>query len=139
MGNRFFKSANLSFVQQIGRMSSIHPQFQLTFVRNLARWTGAMQPSAVSRDYQVKIEYVLGKRPKVWVVQPYLQRLRPDQKIPHTFHDGSICLHLQEDWTPAMFIADTIVPWLALWLYHYEVWHATGKWLGGGHEPRAGK
>jgi hypothetical protein len=36
-----------------------------------------------------------------------------------------------------MMIATTIIPWLALWLYYYEVWLATGHWEGGGipHKP----
>jgi hypothetical protein len=33
-----------------------------------------------------------------------------------------------------MKIATTIIPWLSLWLYYYEVWHATGEWMGGGIE-----
>ena len=34
-----------------------------------------------------------------------------------------------------MWIADTILPWTSLWLYFYELWHATGQWLGGGEHP----
>jgi hypothetical protein len=29
-----------------------------------------------------------------------------------------------------MLIATTILPWTALWLYYYELWLDTGKWLG---------
>lgn len=29
-----------------------------------------------------------------------------------------------------MLIAKTILPWTALWLYYYELWLDTGKWLG---------
>jgi hypothetical protein len=29
-------------------------------------------------------------------------------------------------------IADTIVPWTAEWLVHYEIWLVTGEWYGGG-------
>jgi hypothetical protein len=72
-------------------------------------------------------------------MQPALRKRQADQRIPHTFYDGSICLHLHEEWTPAMFVADTIIPWLSLWLYHYEVWHATGVWHGGGQEPKTSK
>ena len=32
-----------------------------------------------------------------------------------------------------MLIADTIVHWAIEWLYYYENWAYTGKWLGGGH------
>jgi hypothetical protein len=34
-----------------------------------------------------------------------------------------------------MFLADTVVPWTSEWLFFYEVWHATGLWLGGGTHP----
>ena len=34
-----------------------------------------------------------------------------------------------------MKIALTIVPWLSLWLFYYEVWRATGTWYGGGTHP----
>ena len=39
-----------------------------------------------------------------------------------------------------MSIADTIVPWTAEWLVHYEIWLVTGEWYGGGDWPprRAG-
>jgi hypothetical protein len=36
-----------------------------------------------------------------------------------------------------MFVSDTIVPWLTEWLFHYEAWHASKKWLGGGHEVKS--
>jgi hypothetical protein len=37
-----------------------------------------------------------------------------------------------------MLVATTIMPWLLLWLTFYELWLATGVWLGGGtvHSPR---
>ena len=31
-----------------------------------------------------------------------------------------------------MPLANTIVPWVADWLYYYEVWLFTGEWEGGG-------
>jgi hypothetical protein len=135
----FFKSSALTFGEQAGRMSSTHPGFRLRLRRNSARWIGELQPSALSETYTVQIDYVLRKRPKVWVLKPQLRGVLPEEKIKHTFSDGSLCLHLHQDWTPAMFIADTTVAWLAYWLLHYEFWQATGQWLGGGHEPRPRK
>ena len=32
-------------------------------------------------------------------------------------------------------IANTIIPWTVEWLYYYELWQATGEWLGGGEHP----
>ena len=37
-----------------------------------------------------------------------------------------------------MSVVNTIIPWTSEWLLHYELWHATGKWLGGGHRNDAG-
>jgi hypothetical protein len=31
-----------------------------------------------------------------------------------------------------MAMSKSIVPWLGLWLIHYEGWLATGHWEGGG-------
>lgn len=132
---RYFKSVALTCAQQIGRMASVHPGFRPRFRRAVVTWTGSIQPSPISETYTVRIEYALRQRPKVWIVRPRLRKRSPTERIPHTFSDGSVCLHLHEDWTPAMFIADFIVPMLALWLYYYEESLATGKWLGGGHEP----
>ncbi len=52
--------------------------------------------------------------------------------IPHVFSDGSLCLHIPGQWQSDMTIAEYIVPWIAEWLFYYEVWLATGEWLGGG-------
>lgn len=131
--NEFFKNAGLSFGQQIGRMASRHPEFRMRFSRKGVSWVGELQPSSVSEKYTVRIDYTLRGRPKVWVLEPPLHRSRGDQDIPHIFSDGSLCLHMPEDWSPLMFVADTIIPWLALWLFYYESWLATGVWLGGGH------
>jgi hypothetical protein len=31
-----------------------------------------------------------------------------------------------------MPLAKTIIPWIYDWLFHYEIWLATGDWTGGG-------
>jgi hypothetical protein len=133
--SNFLKSGTLSMAQQIGRMSTLHPGFHAALKRNVAEWDGELKPSAVSSTYNVKISYTREKRPTVWVLNPALHIRTKGEKIPHTFPNGTVCLHRHEDWTSRMFISDTIVPWLSLWLYHYEVWHATGVWYGGGDEP----
>jgi hypothetical protein len=129
----FFKQPTLSIGQQIGRMSSHHKGFRYSVKRNRVIWTGELQPSPLSRSYTVKLDYPHGGRPRIVILDPKLERGPQGQEIPHTFSDESVCLHLPVDWTAAAFIADTIVPWLSLWLYYYEIWHATGEWLGGGH------
>lgn len=61
-------------------------------------------------------------------------RALPDSDIPHRFKDGCLCLHLNGEWDSTMLISETIIPWTAEWLLHYELWLATGEWHGGGHE-----
>ena len=53
------------------------------------------------------------------------------------YEQDRLCLYLPGtgEWTSDKPIALTIVPWTSLWLYFYEVWRATGEWLGGGIEP----
>ena len=60
---------------------------------------------------------------------------RPGESLPHMFENGSLCLHLEEDWTTDMLLADTLVPWTSEWLIHYEIWRFTGVWYGGGEWP----
>ena len=35
-------------------------------------------------------------------------------------------------------ISNTIIPWTIEWLYFYELWLATGEWLGGGEHVDSG-
>jgi hypothetical protein len=123
--------------QQVGRMARTYAGFRLSLHGNVARWTGPLQPSPMSETYRISVEYRLGSRPKVWILEPKLRCRKSQEGIPHTFSDGSICLHLQGEWSDATFVADAIIPWAALWLIHYEYWHATGEWQGGGHGERA--
>jgi hypothetical protein len=97
-------------------------------------WRGTITPTALSRDYTVSITYRLDRFPKVRVVAPALEG-RPSEAIPHLFSDGSLCLHLDDEWSAAMLIVHTTVPWTSEWLFNYEIWLATGAWHGGGQWP----
>lgn len=103
-------------------------------------WRGKVQPHPLSERYTITIRYKLRNRPGVFVISPRL-RSRNGQGIPHTFSGDELCLfrfkHLE--WNGRMWIADTILPWTSLWLYYYEVWLATGEWLGGGEHPEGGQ
>ena len=48
-----------------------------------------------------------------------------------------LCLYLPGtgEWTPALRLDQTIVPWAALWLYFFEDWLVSGEWKGGGRHP----
>lgn len=109
--------------------------------KNRLRWTVTLKPSSLSDEYKVRLLYSLERSPKVFVGNPELLK-RNDERIPHRYADGSLCLYLPaaREWDSSMYLADTIVPWTAEWLIHYELWHATGEWHGGGfHLEDGGK
>lgn len=105
-------------------------------------WIGTIQPTDMSSSYTVKISYRSSDgRPHVTVLDPELKRRTDaegkERAIPHVYKGPELCLFLPwgNEWTCEMSIASTIVPWASLWLYFYEVWHATGEWLGEGEHP----
>lgn len=118
--------------QQVGRMHAAFPWLHYSLKRNEIVWKGTFRPFALSKEYAVRIEFEIGRRPKVRILAPSLAT-DPNRKVPHTFIDGSLCLHLNEEWSSRFFIADVIMPWLVEWLFFYETWLVTGKWYGGGH------
>jgi hypothetical protein len=95
----------------------------------------------LTEQYRVRIEYTLSTSPTVWVLSPLLRGRDDDPVLPHVYPGPRPCLYLpgSGEWSPNQFVADTMVPWTSLWLYHYEVWHATGEWLGGGVHPKMGR
>jgi hypothetical protein len=127
----------LTFSEQIHRMAVICPWFNLHSMRRQveALWFGEVRPTAVSDLYTVSLRHRANWCPEVRVASPAL-RIRPGAKsLPHVYGDGSLCLHTLSDWQPSRFIADFVVPWVSIWLYFYEVWFATGLWIGGGTHP----
>lgn len=95
----------------------------------------------MSQEYRIKVLYKLDEPPKVWVLSPVLVNRSEHEPIPHVYPGPRPCLYLpySGEWAPDRFIADTIIPWTSLWLYYYEVWHATGEWVGGGEHPQPKK
>ena len=128
----------LSAGEQYARMRILLPDFDcVTRSGKQLVAEGNVQPTALSVTYRVRIEYRGCKPPDVWVLSPPLVPREPGGRIPHMFRQERLCLYLPNtgQWSGDMVLAKVIVPWIALWLCYYEMWHATGEWLGGGHEP----
>jgi hypothetical protein len=123
-----------SLVQQAFGLHARFPEVRAKLKPDRLIWTGKIQPTPGSRVYTVRITYEPGRFPRVRVVSPALQP-RPGEALPHLFSDGTLCLHLDNEWTPDMLIADTTLPWTSEWLINYEIWKATGDWYGGGQWP----
>jgi len=102
---------------------------------NRLTWTGTLTPSPVSLTYKVRVVYKLLEFPKVYVDDPELI-IAHGTVLPHVYStpEKKLCLYYrdQRGWTPAKLIANTIILWASEWLYHYEIWVATGIWNGGG-------
>lgn len=101
--------------------------------RNRLGWSADLQPTGLSDTYTIYLEYTLEKSPTVVVQSPEL-RDRDDERVPHRYSDGSLCLFLPGagEWQRHMYLAETILPWTSEWLLHYEIWLGTGEWCGGG-------
>lgn len=141
MASRFkFRKRKLDLPVQHYSMTVSFPNFSYAKKNNVGEWIGVLQPTPLSEKYTIKIRYSLNDSPKVWVLSPILTP-RDGVPIPHTYGENRLCLYLPGagEWSSDMLIAKTIVPWTSLWLYYYEMWHATGEWLGGGVHPLRNK
>lgn len=96
---------------------------------------GEITPNALAETYRIRVEYRQNLKPRTWVLTPRLVVRSPWRLIPHMFDQERLCLFMDREWMTDMYVADTILPWAAEWLHYYELWHATGEWHGGGHEP----
>ena len=122
--------------EQAARIRLICPDFTYTIRGGELIGQGSMQPAPRCLTYLFALSYRVGENPKVTIIDPPL-RCRADQsKIPHTYGTDEPCVFRPGvDWSKADSVATTIIPWLATWLFYYEVWHATGEWCGGGEHP----
>jgi hypothetical protein len=102
--------------------------------RSCLSWVGELQPTPLSVHYTIGIEATPERRPRVSVISPVL--VESAVELPHVFEDGCLCLCFPWQWDHTKSIARTIVPWASEWLLFYELWKATGQWLGGGHDER---
>jgi hypothetical protein len=118
---------NLSLAIQDVIVHRRFPNFQGQITPGIAIWRGPLQPRPVSPVYHIEIQYQLKKTPHVWVVSPHLV-----SGAPHRWRDKSLCLYWYKEWEwhPGRLIAEIIIPLTASWLYYYELWLDTGKWLG---------
>lgn len=135
---KHFINRDWSIAQQVSAMRSRYPQFATNFISHTSFKTmGTLQPTSRSVTYNFVLKYHLMDSPKITIVSPPLQKSSKGEKIPHLYAEGHLCLYHPKygEFSKTDFICDTIIPWASLWLYHYEVWHLTGDWLGGGEHP----
>lgn len=101
-------------------------------------WCTQVQPTALAREYTVRISLEEGATPDVFVTNPSLFELAGDRAIPHVYLDPlRLCLYMPGtgEWHGGKRIDKTIIPWTYLWLFYFEDWLASGDWKGGGQHP----
>ena len=125
----------LPLLVQRDALRNFNPKAQISLENNQLVWIEEITPSPISLTYRVKIVYRLNEWPKVYVLEPELI-IAHGHVLPHVYStpEKKLCLYYRDHqgWTPSKLIAHTIVLWTSEWLYHYEIWVATGLWNGGG-------
>lgn len=131
------KSINIS-VQKLN-LEKTFPHFSCSLSRNRGKATltviGEIHPTPLSKKYKFKIVYISKNTPEITILTPKLLSISNEIPIPHVFPGNKLCLYYK-DWDSSKLISTYIIPWISEWLYYYEVWHATGEWLGGGIHPK---
>lgn len=113
------------------RLLEFQPESGAALKRGKLLWTGELQPTVFSPIYRVRITHDGRSTPSVRVLSP---PLRPDDqgRLPHMYKNGTLCLHLEDEWAPTDSLVESVVPWTSEWLFFYEIWKATGQWTGSG-------
>lgn len=101
---------------------------------------GYLQPTPASNRYRIRIEAYRSTKlpPRVYVESPRLAK-RDGEAPPHLYSQrrAQLCLWRpgKGELLPRMWLVDSVLLWASLWLFFYEIWLATGDWLGGGEHP----
>jgi len=132
------KAKKHTLAEQYSALRLSYPLFSVKLGRQSVSATGQIQPTPRSLPYTFKLKYRLAQRPKVNILEPQLEKHENGDPIPHVYPGNELCLYYPkyQEFNSSMLIADCIIPWTSLWLYHYENWHITGDWEGGGVHPQ---
>lgn len=130
-----------SLPQQYLAIKTIFPEAKIYFWKKKMIIHLLLQPTELSKKYHT--EFILENYGKceVWI-HGDLKKL-DDPNFPHKYHidqekrKAKICLYHPEkdEWNSKLWLKDTLIPWAIEWLLFYELWLATGNWLGGGEHP----
>lgn len=131
------QNKRISLIVQAGKLRSMFPESHI--IRSGEKeltWIHTITPTPLSNSYKVKIQYRRPKGVKCFVLEPKLELAEGKKSLPHVYSTPlqQLCLYFPNgfEWNTSMLLTETIVPWASEWLYHYELWVATGQWHGGG-------
>ena len=140
---RFLRHRRLPPIHHKVALERSYPGSSCTLKCNVLTWRGVITPTALSRPYKVEIVYDGHYAPRITVCGESLRGLAKSD-FPHKYavdeerHRVRVCLYLPFELDYMKPFSETLVPWTAEWLLHYEIWLATGDWRGGGEHPAGG-
>lgn len=113
------------------------PECRLHVKRNKLKASGRIQPTPRSLWYSYEILYWYKKKVQIFILDPLIKTEHNGKKAEHLYNDGSLCLFFPKakEFNSSKLIIEYVIPWISLWLFYYETWLVTGKWLGGGIHP----
>lgn len=135
-GMRHRSNRNSSF-KQIAAMRARFPQFRVKHRDDFdIEFIGDLEVKKGFPIYSVSILYRGDYSPIVKILNPKLV-----DEAPHFYKNTqSICLFKPANyhWSHSKLIAFVIVPWVAGWIYFYEIWLRKKKWYGpeANHDPK---
>lgn len=137
MAKRKSKIHPLNMALQHSSLKYVLPKSNISYNQNGLNLEYYVIPTPLSAEYKIKVEYIRGKYPEIYVIEPRKLKLYPgNTTLPHVYSTPRqrLCLfyRIGREWNSSMYISNTIIPWTSEWLLHYECWLATGKWHGGG-------
>lgn len=101
-----------------------------------------VRPTSLSIEYSLKVVFEPDQKVpfSVYVVNPKPLKLAEGAtRLEHVYDNQKqrLCLYRpgKKQWDRSMLLSETAIPWAIEWLYFYEIWVSTGKWLGGGEHP----
>ncbi|NTZ05550.1 hypothetical protein FCJ60_07090 [Burkholderia metallica] len=122
------------------------PGARLTRVRGVElRYCFEISPTPFSPLYKCLLVIRRTGWPSMFVISPDLVASNNGKRPPHIYgYKGvqtELCLWWpkQREWNREMRFIETYIPWTAEWLWYYEYWRSTGKWVGGGAHPSRSK
>lgn len=138
MGQNYIRT--LSLPKQAYLLKMRYPDSTSTIKDSILIWHAQIKPTALSRTYNIKLVYKKSFRPKIYLCGDYIRGIEKHDfphhyKIKKNGKEVELCLCLPCEFDNSKIIADTLIPWAQEWLYYYEIWLITDKWIGGGHHP----
>lgn len=140
MANKFFKKPK-NVALQLLNLKLKYDYLDCELGKGKLIWKQRVRPSELSRTYDITVKYN-GVTPEVYLYNQGIMT-KKNEYIPHCYRRHynnendeyvKLCLYYpkNQEWSRNMLLSETIIPWTIDWLYFYEIWRITGKWLGGG-------